>query len=398
MQISDRLARLKPPAIRVIAERAGELAANGVDVVSMSAGEPDFTTPQAIIDAASAAATRGETHYSPAAGIKPLREGVAQYYRTRFGLEFAPEQVIIGNGAKPLLYETLAALVNPGDEVIVIAPAWVSYIEQIRLCEGTPVVVETTQSAHDLDLDAIRAAITERTVALILNAPNNPTGKIYSDDRVVDLCRLSIEHGFTIINDEVYERITFGGRAYRNPLCLCPDAAEHLVSINSVSKSFAMTGWRVGYALAPLPLIKKITALQGHIISGAPSPAQWAALAAIKNGDDDVTRMCDAYEDRLALVSQALTAMPLVRYTPPDGTFYAFVDIRDVIGRTVRGEEITDDVGFCEALLEVEQVAIVPGTAFLAPGFVRLSFATGHERLEAGLSRLHRFLAQIPER
>ena len=396
MRISDRLDRLKAPAIRVIAEKAGELAASGIDVVSMSAGEPDFTTPGAIIDAATAAAARGETHYSPSAGIRPLRHEVARYYKTRFGLDFDAEQVIIGNGAKPLLYETLAALVNPGDEVIVITPAWVSYIEQIRLCDGIAVTVQAASDTHGLDVAAIEAAITERTVAIILNGPNNPTGKIYSDDEVTALCRLCIEHGIMIINDEVYERITFAGRSYRNPLCLCPEASDNVVSINSVSKTYAMTGWRVGYALGPSSLIRKITALQGHIISGAPCPAQWAAIKAIQDCDADVARMCGEYQERLALVSDALGDMPMVRFTPPDGTFYALVDIRQVLGKTVRGRVIADDVAFCEALLEAEQVAIVPGTAFLAPGFVRLSFATSRERLETGLARLHRFLAQIP--
>lgn len=394
MQISDRLARLKPPAIRVIAEKAAELAAGGADIVSMSAGEPDFTTPRAAIDAAGAAAARGETHYSPAAGIKPLRQEVARYYHRRFGLDLAPEQVVIGSGAKPLLFETLAALVDPGDEVLVIAPAWVSYVEQIRLCEGTPVVVEAEPGSLDLDLEAIRAAVTERTVALILNAPNNPTGRIYADDRIAALCRLAIERGFTIINDEVYERITFAGRTYRNPLCLCPEAAEHVVSINSASKTFAMTGWRVGYALGPAGLMRKMTALQGHIISGAPTIPQWAALAALEGCEEDVARMRDAYEERLSLVVDAVSAMPLVRFSPPDGTFYAFLDIREALGRVAGGAPLADDIGFCAALLEAEQLAIVPGSAFLAPGFVRLSFATGRERLEVGLARLHRFLTR----
>lgn len=395
VQFAERLVRLQPAATRVVSEKAQEMRREGRDVLSLSTGEPDFVSPDSVMEAARAALDAGRTFYTPAAGIPELRSAVAEYYRERFGLEYGTNEVMIGAGGKPLLFEACMSLLNPGDEAILIAPAFVSYYEQVRLCDATPVVIRTDPDTLDFSLDDIRAAITPRTRVIMLNAPNNPSGRIYSDELVIGLCRLAMEHDITIINDEIYERIVFDGHSYRNPLNLCPEAREHVLHINGASKSYAMTGWRIGFAIGPAALIKKMTMLQGHNTSGACSIAQWAALGGLQNGQAEVDRMRDSFQARKTLITRRLDDMPLLRYIPPEGAFYIFADIRDAIGKRSGETVITDDVSFCEALIEKAGVATIPGSAFLQPGFFRMSFATSEAIINDAMDRMHRFLSGL---
>lgn len=395
VHFSDRVARLKPAATRVVSERAAEMRRQGRDVISLSTGEPDFVSPDAVMDAARAALDAGRTFYTPAAGIPELRQAVADYYRNRFGLDYAPSEVMIGAGGKPLLYQACAALLNPGDEAILIAPAFVSYHEQVRLCDATPVVIQTDPQTLDFTLKDVSAAITPRTRMIMLNAPNNPSGRIYGDALVAGLCRLAIEHDLTIINDEIYERIVFDGRTYRNPLNLIPEARDRMLHVNGASKSYAMTGWRIGFAVGPEPLIKKMTQLQGHNTSGASSIAQWAALGGLRDGQADVDRMRDSFQARKDLITRRLDAMPLIRYIPPDGAFYIFADIRQTFGKRSGDIAIVDDMTFCEALIEQAGVAAIPGSSFLQPGFFRMSFATSEANIETAMDRMDAFLRAL---
>ncbi|WP_265516875.1 pyridoxal phosphate-dependent aminotransferase [Nitratireductor luteus] len=395
MRISDRLTRLQPAATRVVSEKAADLRRQGRDIISLSTGEPDFVSPSAVMDAARQALDAGHTFYTPAAGLLELREEVARYYKTRFNLDYEAREVMIGAGGKPLLFEACAALLNPGDEAIIIAPAFVSYVEQVRFCDAKPVIIETDPQTLDFSLDDIRAAITDRTRIIMLNAPNNPSGRIYSDDLVVGLCELAIEHDLTIINDEIYERIVFDGLTYRNPLNFYPAARDRMLHINGASKSLAMTGWRIGFAIGPAELIKRMTMLQGHNTSGPNSIAQWAALSGLRNGQDQIDAMAAQYQKRKNLITARLGRMPYLRYIPPQGAFYIFADIRATYGKSIDGMIITDDVSFCEALLEYAEIAAIPGAAFLQPGFFRMSFATSEDIIETAMTRMHRFLAAL---
>ena len=395
VKFSDRITRLQPAATRVVSERAADMRRQGRDVLSLSTGEPDFVSPPSVMRAAQDALDAGKTFYTPAAGVVELRAAIAAYYKSRFDLDYTPSEVMVGAGGKPLLYEACLALLNPGDEAILIAPAFVSYYEQVRLCDATPVVIQTDPATLDFSLDDIRAAITPRSRLIMLNAPNNPSGRIYSDDLVVGLCKLAMEHDLTIINDEIYERIVFDGRTYRNPLNLCPEAREHVLHINGASKSYAMTGWRIGFAIGPAALIKKMTMLQGHNTSGASSIAQWAALGGLENGQDEVDRMADSFQARKDLIARRLDDMPLLRYIKPEGAFYIFADARATFGKRYGEIQITDDISFCEALLEGAEVATIPGSAFLQPGFFRMSFATSEAVITEAMDRMQRFLTEL---
>ena len=395
--ISERLMRLQPSATRAMSERAGALKAQGHDIISLSTGEPDFVSPDAAMEAARKALDEGRTFYTPTAGIPELRAAIADYYADQLGLTYHTSQIMVGAGAKPLLFEAFAALLNPGDEVILIAPAWVSYVEQIRFFEGKPVILETDPDTLDFDPRAIEAAITPGTRAIVLNSPNNPSGRVYADQDIAALCRLAVAHDLTLINDEVYERILFDGVRYRNPVAIFPEARDHVLTINAVSKTYAMTGWRIGYALGPQPLIKRMTMLQGHMTSGACSVAQWAALGAIRDGQGAVSGMAGKYQARKELITDLMDDMPHIRAIPPQGTFYVFADIRSAIGKCSGAARITDDMSFCEALLD-HGLALIPGTAFLQPGFVRLSFAASENTIRTAMNRLGGFLTNLENR
>lgn len=387
--------RLQPSATRAVSETAAALRARGVDVLSLSTGEPDFASPRAAFVYARKAMEAGRTGYTATAGIPELREEVAAYYANRFGLGYDSGNVMIGAGAKPLLFEAFAALLNPGDEVILTAPAWVSYVEQIRFFDAVPVILETDPRTLQFEMDAIEAAITPGTRAFVLNSPHNPSGVIFDSGDVDRLCRLALRHGFTVINDEVYERITFDGHDYRNPLCTVPEAREHVLNINAVSKTYAMTGWRIGFATGPSDLIARMSMLQGHLTSGAGSVAQWAALGAIREAQADVDAMSARYQARKELMTGLMDDMPCLRYVPPMGAFYVFADIRETAGRSANGMEIVDDVSFCKALLESGHLALVPGASFLRPGYVRISFAASEDVIREAMKRLQGFLSGL---
>ncbi len=395
MSLSLRAQNLQPSATLAVTARAKEMKRAGNPVISFGAGEPDFTSPEAVLKAGHEAIDKGYTHYTPNPGIPELREAVCEYYLNRFGLEYKPEEVLIGAGAKPLLYCALAAVVNPGDEVIVVTPAWVSYVEQIHLVDGKEVLVESSDTGNVPSVERLRAAVTDKTKCIMLNTPNNPTGAVYDGETLKAIAQLAIERDLVIINDEIYERLVYGDSKYSQIVAVCPEAKDRIININGVSKALAMTGWRIGYALGPQSYLKAMGSIQGHLTSNACSIAQYAALGGLKGSEDDIETMRQAFSARRDLVLELLSKIDGVDFVTPQGAFYVLVDIKKCLGKSHNGKVLTDDSAFCTDLLENKYVAITPGSAFFADGTMRISYANSEEDIREGLGRLAEYVSEL---
>ena len=395
MHISARARRMEPSATLAVTAKAKRLKREGRPVISFGAGEPDFDSPPSAIGYAKEAMSKGHTHYTPSAGIPELKEAVCTYYSDRFGLSYKPGEVLVGAGAKPLLYEALGCLVEPGDDVLVFTPAWVSYVEQIRCFDGNTVLVDTSETGFIPRIEMVREAITPKTRGMIINTPNNPTGAVYDEECLRRLGELAVEKNLFILFDEIYERLVYGSSAHHHILNLVPEARDRTIVINGVSKAFAMTGWRIGYALGPSEVMGYINDLQGHITSNACSVAQWAALGALREAEDDVQAMREAFGRRRDLAVELMRGMPGISFTEPNGAFYVWFNIEKLLGKRWKGEAIRDDEAFCRILLESKYVALVPGSAFMAGGNVRVSYANSEEEIREGMSRLGEFLLEL---
>jgi aspartate aminotransferase len=384
LRTATRMAALEPSATLAMAARAQALAAAGADVVDLSVGEPDFPTPDHICRAAEAAIRSGKTKYTPAAGIPALRQAVAADYARRSGLPTSAAQVVVSCGAKHALHNVFTALLDPGDEVVVPTPYWVSYAELIKLTGAKPVLVETgIDENFKLSPAALRRALSPRTRMLLLCSPSNPTGVVYTPDELGRLADVAIEADLAVVSDEIYDQLVFP--------TVRPGLADRTVVVAGVSKTYSMTGWRIGWTIAPEPLSKAIGNLQSQETSNPSSVGQHAALAALTGPQDCVATMCREFERRRDLVAGRLRALPGVRLPEIGGAFYAFLDIRAALARS-QGRGLATSGQWCEALLEREQVASVAGSAFGAEGHVRLSFAASEEKLNRGLDRIERFL------
>lgn len=392
MKLSQRVDRLVPSATNAMATKAKEMKAKGESVISFTTGEPDFDSPEAAFKFASHAMEKGETHYTPTGGIPRLKKAVADYYRRHFSLSYTPNEIITGTGAKQLLFEALGCLLDPGDEVILFAPVWVSYFEQIRMFDGVPVVLNTDSADFLPSSEKFEAAITDRTVAVMLNNPNNPSGAVYPSSLLESLVRVALRKNLIVLNDEVYERLVYDVPLSPHILELVPEARDNVLNINGASKSFAMTGWRLGYGLGPEKLIKAMTSMQGHITSNASSISQWAVIGALEEADADVEKMKNAYGKRRRLMIETLEAIPGVRIFRPDGAFYVFANIEPFIGKSFNNTYIKDDVAFCETILAEKGVGLVPGSAFMYPGYVRFSYSCSEEDIAEGLARFKDFI------
>jgi aspartate aminotransferase len=388
-----RMASLEPSATLAMAARAAAMTAAGTAVIDLSVGEPDFPTPDHICRAAEAAIRAGKTKYTPAAGIPQLRQAVADDYGRRTGLTIKPTQVVVSNGAKHSLHNVFTALLNEGDEVIVPTPYWVSYAELIKLAGARPVLVQTRiEDDFKLRPEALRRAITPRTRMLLLCSPSNPTGVVYEAAELAALADIAIESDLAVVSDEIYDQLVFDGRSSPSFPTLRPGLAERTVVVAGVSKTYSMTGWRIGWTICPEPLAKAIGNLQSQETSNPCSVSQHAAIAALTGPQECVTEMRSAFQKRRDLVAGRLAAMPGVRLPDIGGAFYAFFDIGPALERS-RSRGIATSLQWCEALLEQEHVALVAGSAFGAEGHVRMSFAAAEEKLAAGLDRIARFLA-----
>ena len=387
MKMSKRILEIQPSATLSISAKAKTMKAEGKPVISFSLGEPDFNSPECASKAAIEAIERGESHYTLNSGILELRKEVCNYYKRRFGLEYAPDEVLIAPGAKPLLYQALQMFVDPGDEVLLFSPAWVSYVEQIHLAGGKEVIVDTLKTDLIPTKEAVEAVLSNKTVGMIINSPSNPSGAIYNEETLKMIADIAREKDLWIIFDEIYERLVYASAKHVKLLNVAPDLRDKVILINGASKAYAMTGWRIGYALGPKPLIAKMNTLQTHLTSNASSIAQWAAWGAVKDADPDVERMREAFEERRGVILGLVRDMPYVKVRDPEGAFYIFIDVRE--------SPIPDDMKFCEKLLEEKFVAAVPGAAFYAPGFVRFSYACSMDNIREGMGRLKEFLQSL---
>lgn len=396
--LADALSRVKPSATIAVSQKARELKAAGRDVIGLGAGEPDFDTPQNIKDAAIDAIRRGETKYPPVAGIAPLREAIAQKFARENGLTYKPSQTIVGTGGKQILYNAFVATLNPGDEVVIPAPYWVSYPEMVALNGGTPVFVDTRiEDGFKVRPEALEAAITPRTKWFLFNSPSNPSGAAYTRDELKALTDVLMRHSHVwVLTDDMYEHLVFGGFEFTTPAQVEPALYERTLTMNGVSKAYCMTGWRIGYAAGPDQLIKAMEMVQGQQTSGACSIAQFAALEALSGPQDFLPGFREAFERRRDLVVSMLNQAKGLNCPKPEGAFYVYPSCAEAIGRTApSGRTIATDEDFVSELLEAEGVAVVHGSAFgLGPNF-RISYAAADATLEEACDRIQRFCASL---
>lgn len=393
--ISPMASAVQPSATLAAGAKARQLKADGIHVYDFSLGEPDFPTPEHICRAAVKAMEQGHTHYTPASGIAELRTAIARGYQKAFGLPYTAEHVIVSNGAKHSLHNALAATVGPGDEVVIPTPYWVSYSDLVQMTGAKYVLVETTMEAgFKMTPAQLKAALTPRTRLLMLNSPSNPTGAVYSRRELEALADVVLDANIAVLSDEIYEHLLYGDAKATCFASLRPGLAERTITVTGASKSYAMTGWRMGWALGPLHVIKAMGNVQSQQTSCPSSVSQYAALAALEGGQDCVVEMLREFTARRDLVCQRLAKMPGVQIRPPDGAFYAFFRVADHFGKKLAGRPVTDSVSFCQIALENAHVNLVPGSAFGAEGYVRLSFATSREQLTGGLDRLERLLKE----
>jgi aspartate aminotransferase len=391
--ISRRVQALEPSATLAMAAKAKELKAAGKQVFDFSVGEPDFTTPEHICQAAVAAMKAGHTHYTMAHGIPELRTAVAKQYEKTHGIPYTANQVIISSGAKHSLHNVFTVLLDPDDEVIIPAPYWVSYAELVKLTGAKPVIVETKQSENfQLKPEAFRKALTPKSKVLLLCSPSNPTGSMYTADELGALADIAIERDLTVISDEIYEQLVFGSRAFKSFTTVRPGLAERTVIVNGVSKAYAMTGWRIGWTLSTVPLAKAMADLQSQETSNPSSISQYAALAALEGPQQCVGAMRAEFAKRREFVKQRIASIQGLSTTDMDGAFYAFINIQPHLGRKYGGKQINTSTEWCLTLLEQQQVATVMGSAFGAEGYMRVSYATSLETLKAGFDRIEAFL------
>jgi len=376
--------------------RAKALKAAGKPVIGFGAGEPDFPTPDYIVEAAVGACRDPRWHrYTPAGGLPALKEAVAAKTLRDSGFEVAASQVLITNGGKQAVYEAFAALLDPGDEVLVIAPYWTTYPEAIRLAGGSPVVVMTDESSGYLaDVAALEAARTERTKVLLFVSPSNPTGAVYSPEQVAEIGRWAVEHELWVVTDEIYEHLVYGDASFTSIVTAVPELADRCVVVNGVAKTYAMTGWRVGWLIGPQDVVKAATNLQSHATSNVANVSQVAALAAVTGDLSAVAAMREVYERRRSTIVRMLRDIPGVECPEPLGAFYAYPSVKGVLGREIRGRRPATSAELCELVLEEAEVAMVPGEAFGTQGYVRMSYALGDDDLVEGVTRLHKLVAE----
>ncbi|HEY8551985.1 MAG TPA: pyridoxal phosphate-dependent aminotransferase [Thermaerobacter sp.] len=392
MHLSARARGIQPSVTIAIDTRAKALKDAGEQVINLSAGEPDFPTPRHVCEAAVAAIEAGFTRYTPAAGIAELRRAIADKHRRDNGVEYAEDEIVVSSGGKHALFNAFMALCDPGDQVIIPAPYWVSYPEMVRLAGGEPVIVETgPETGFKLTPEALRRALGPRSRAVVLNSPNNPTGAVYTREELDALVAVAVEAGLWIVTDELNEHLIDEGE-HVSIAALRPEYRERTILINGVSKAYAMTGWRIGWAAAPRPVAKAMAAIQSQATSSVNSIAQKAAVAALTGPQDDVAAMREEYRRRRDLVVDGLSRLPGIDVERPAGAFYVYPSVRGLLGREIGGRRVDDDVALAEALLEAARIAVVPGTAFGTPGYLRLSYATARSDLEEALRRLGQLL------
>ncbi len=396
MSLSKRASLISPSATLAITAKAKAMKAEGIDVLGFAAGEPDFDTPEHIKEEAKRAMDEGFTKYTPASGIQPLKEAICKKFKDDNGLDYKPSRIIVSCGAKHSLYNAIQVICEEGNEVILPSPYWVSYPEQIKLSGASPVIVETEEeNGFKLTAELFSKSITKRTKLLILNSPGNPTGAVYSREELEATARVAVEKGVYVISDEIYEKIIYDGAKHWSIAGLNPEIKELTIVINGVSKSYSMTGWRIGYAAARKEIIEAMSRLQSHSTSNPDSIAQRAALRAISAGQEAVKEMVAEFKKRRDYMVERLNSIKGFSCLKPQGAFYVFPNVSAVLGKSFNGHRISDSSSLTELLLTKAKVAVVPGSAFGRDGYLRLSYATSMENIIKGLDNIERLMNKI---
>ncbi|MBW8767515.1 MAG: pyridoxal phosphate-dependent aminotransferase [Geodermatophilales bacterium] len=393
-RISSRIGSISESATLAVDAKAKALQAAGRDVIGFGAGEPDFPTPEPIVEAAIAACRDPKMHhYTPAGGLPELKEAIAAKTKRDSAYEVSAAQVLVTNGGKQAVYEAFATLLDPGDEVLLPAPYWTTYPEAIRLAGGVPVpVVADEQSGYLVSAAQLEAARTPRTKALLFCSPSNPTGAVYPSEMVEEIGRWALEAGLWVLTDEIYEHLTYGGVTAPSMPVLVPELTDRCVVVNGVAKTYAMTGWRVGWVVGPADVVKAATNLQSHATSNVANVSQAAAVAALTGDLSAVATMREAFDRRRQTIVSMLREIPGVACPEPQGAFYVYPSVKGLLGRPIAGRTAETSVELAELILEEAEVAVVPGEAFGTPGYVRMSYALGDEDLAEGVSRMQRLL------
>jgi len=396
MMLSKKAMEISPSLTLAITAKAKKMKAEGIDVIGFGAGEPDFNTPKNIQQAAIKAIEAGQTRYTAASGIIELKEAVVNKFKKDNNLTYKTSQIIISTGAKQCLANIFQSILNPGDEVLIGAPYWVSYPELVQLADGVPTFVETEESnSFKLTIESLEKAVTKKTKAMILNSPNNPTGTAYTKEELEKIATFAQKHDIIIISDEIYEKLLYGESGHISIASLSEDAYNRTIVINGVSKAYAMTGWRIGYAAASEKITSLMSNIQSHTTSNPCSISQYASVEALNGDQSEVEKMKQEFKKRRDFMVDKINSINNLSCVKPEGAFYVMVNISKVLNKEVDGKIIKDSLTFSDLLLEKEKVAVIPGIAFGVDDFIRLSYATSMENIEKGLNRIEDFVNGI---
>lgn len=397
--LSERVQNVQPSPTLALTARAQQLRQQGIDVLAFTAGEPDMDTPDFAKAGGLEAIHAGYTKYTPSTGIMPLREAISEKFRRDNHLPYSPEQIVVTCGAKHAIFSALMAILNPGDEVLIPTPCWVSYPEQVKLMGGAPVFIPTDESVEFLPTyEQLRAAVTPRTKAIILNTPHNPTGTVYPRRTLKEIAALALAHNLWIIADEIYETLVYDGHTHESIGALGKEAFAHTITVNGVSKSYAMTGWRIGYLGAPREVAQAVACLQDQMTSNPCTIAQYAALYALREGHNDyLEQVRQIFAARRQVMVEGLCRLPGIRCFVPRGAFYVFANVQGLLPRRAGERVLQTSADLAEYLLEEARVAVVPGEAFCASGYIRLSYAVSEEVIRAGIERIGNAISELKE-
>lgn len=396
MIYSKKAKNISPSITLAITAKAKELKANGVDVVSFGAGEPDFNTPANIIEAAKKAMDEGKTKYTAASGITELKKALCDKLKEDNNLEYKPENIIVSTGGKQALANAFLAILNPEDEVLIPVPYWVSYPELVKLADGIPVFVDCKEeNDYKFTIENLEKATTEKTKAIVLNSPNNPTGAIYNKDELKSIAEFAKKHDLIIISDEMYEKLIYDGEKHVSIASISEDTHQRTIVVNGFSKAFAMTGWRLGYSASNAEIAKLMSGIQSHMTSNANSIGQYAAYAGLIGSKEELNKMVVAFEKRRNLMVDLISGIKDLTFIKPSGAFYVMINVSKYFNKSIDGKKITNSIEFAALLLDIEKVAVVPGIAFGLDNYIRLSYATSEELITKGIKRIEMFLTKL---
>lgn len=396
MNLSNKAKEINPSITLEITAKAKELKELGVDVVSFGAGEPDFNTPENIIEAAIKAMKDGKTKYTPTSGILDLRKAICKKLNKDNDLNYEPNQIVVSTGAKQSLANAFTAILNKGDEVIIATPYWVSYPELIKLSDGVPVILKTIkENDYKYTINELRSSITRNTKAIVINSPNNPTGSIYTKEELFEIAEFAKENNLIIISDEIYEKLIYDNEKHISIASISEDAYNRTIVINGLSKAYAMTGWRIGYSACNKEIAKLMSSVQSHVTSNINSISQYAAIEALSGPKESINIMIKEFEKRRSYMINRLKQINDLSIIEPKGAFYIMICIDKYYNKSINNEKIKSSLDFSKSILEEEKVAVIPGVAFGLDNYIRLSYATSMEIIEEGLNRLERYLKKL---